>query len=834
MTNLKTQSAPPAVIETDNDAPVDLETDSDTPVVAEEADEEISVDLETGGAAAGDDDDDIELYQSDAASDSELEDIQLNPSAAASDTTLQLNPSATASDTTLRVDNRPTLTRGLQRESTRWGVSQAHLLRISNAVSLSTGLEGAKETMVEEVTDNKEAMDNKERVYNKIFGTGEEDQEAMETGTATPKQYRLTARPSQERRSWLEFITGARDDDDDYDVSVGAKAELLTIFLRWTFRTSFTLLLGFSCCCFMLLACVFAIAIHIVGIYQPTCISVGDGRNYEQAGGQFIDAFVLSWTTLSTVGYGHIYPNLAIDGSPLCLSVNFFCTFESFVGVLFASFMGAVLMGKIARVQSFAPTTFSDPIVVRYGTGLHPNPADDDTESSSVKSTDTSKQLPFPVLEFRVANRMHSAGGGEIMNCTLNVVASILESEASEDIKISVLHKSHQKKVTPAVMGKAGRIVSGTAKQVGSVASGTAKQVGKVAGSTAKQVGKATGTSRLVSGTARQMGNVAGSVTSSVSNLAGSVTSSVSNVAGSVAAGVGNQAGKMSTLLKASLLDDIEENKSYDPDELYTRGSSESASFRSGGPHARSKGRHSNRASLVDEGSTLAPRRIFSQLEVETPAHPFFKRVWNVRHELNENSALLSAKAKQMIADNNGFWPEELNSYRAIRENLHFHEIIVNLSGTHNATGSVVYSQKVYSFVDVNIGYTFANMLLRRNDGKLGVDLQLLNDVVEQNGGGGEPFMFVGGTDFVDAAVGAAGKVAAAAQGVAGRTQDQIVVTTQNVAARTRETVVHFKDGMTADSSNDVTVEDVVSGTGYSLEDADVPDPMPPGAKKDV
>jgi hypothetical protein len=44
-------------------------------------------------------------------------------------------------------------------------------------------------------------------------------------------------------------------------------------------------------------------------------------------------------------------------------------------------------------------------------------------------------------------------------------------------------------------------------------------------------------------------------------------------------------------------------------------------------------------------------------------------------------------------------------------------------------------------FVDVNIGYQFVNILYRNSDGSLGVDIDLINDVREQNGGGGEPLM---------------------------------------------------------------------------------------------
>lgn len=44
-------------------------------------------------------------------------------------------------------------------------------------------------------------------------------------------------------------------------------------------------------------------------------------------------------------------------------------------------------------------------------------------------------------------------------------------------------------------------------------------------------------------------------------------------------------------------------------------------------------------------------------------------------------------------------------------------------------------------FVDVNIGYEFVNILYRNIDGSLGVDTDLINDVREQSGGGGEPLI---------------------------------------------------------------------------------------------
>lgn len=112
-----------------------------------------------------------------------------------------LNPSSSA-DTT-QVNNtgaRPRLMRGMQRESTRWGMytSQRHLLRKSTAVSLATGMEGGKETTVEEVMSHQEAMNPTERRVSQILGLiggREHEEQAMsEAATVAPKHYRLTAR----------------------------------------------------------------------------------------------------------------------------------------------------------------------------------------------------------------------------------------------------------------------------------------------------------------------------------------------------------------------------------------------------------------------------------------------------------------------------------------------------------------------------------------------------------------------------------------------------------------------------------------------------------------
>ena len=149
-----------------------------------------------------------------------------------------------------------------------------------------------------------------------------------------------------------------------------------------------------------------------------------------------------------------------------------------------------------------------------------------------------------------------------------------------------------------------------------------------------------------------------------------------------------------------------------------------------------------------DEDPTrhLVPKRIFSKLELESPDHPFFKRVWMVRHVIDQDSPLLRNHARQMVKANGGFWPQQLNSAEAVRAAIHFDQILVSFSGTSNADANSVYSQKVYDYVDMNIGYRFVNQMYRDlTDGSLRLDRQLINDVVEQAGGGGEDFNAVHG-----------------------------------------------------------------------------------------
>jgi hypothetical protein len=336
-----------------------------------------------------------------------------------------------------------------------------------------------------------------------------------------------------------------------------------------------------------------------------------------------------------------------------CSGMSILTSLEAYYGMLFGSICCAILFARIGRAQSYAQVLFSDPIVIRFGRGAAIDGGSEEFVPEEESSDDTKEGdtecIPCPILEFRLANRLSGVVGGEIMDATINVIASIDADQACPTILRAASFRRRSKK------GRLSKKGGNRNKRRSSKRPGTVPPLPE------------------------------DKIMENYSSLAGSLGDS-------------------------------------------------SGSNRADRPAAA--------AQLVEEDPTgsLSPRRIFSKLDVDPQEHPFFKRVWVVRHVLDQESPLLKAHARQMVCRNGGFWPRELNSYDGVRAAVSFDQVLVSMTGTSNADANTVYSQKVYDFADVSVGYRFANMLYRDNaDSSLQVDLRLLNDVMEQAGGGGEP-----------------------------------------------------------------------------------------------
>ena len=486
---------------------------------------------------------------------------------------------------------------------------------------------------------------------------------------------------------------------------------------------------------------------------------------------------------------------------------------EAFMGVLFAAVMGALVFGKVCRIQSHATVAFSDPIIVRYGTGVSDTADEgDDDDNKSIDTGDLTKRLPCPVLEFRIINTMHNTAGGEIMNAFINCTSNINASNATFG-----LHKSQRRRVkgsstkvtkkrpknkVPSTLNPPHEAVSSIVRAVlddalnpyaadtTQIVTGSLSEIGatntvprhsdddedcRESAPQRAKLGsecitalkrdtidemlkklreKSTGSPRLhkvKTPTSSKIGNHAhvdkehDSFDSELEgqmprqlplishaiiksrNTKHNVKSLFRSAAETVAERGGSAVQAVVNHVSSNVFSPNLGSHGYDPDDDGDIGEySEN--------HDRPQ-----RHTVVDEGSGLVKPRFFAPLDLETPTHPFFKRVWVVRHTLNENSPLLSGFARTLISENNGYWPVELNSHEKVRENIDFHELIISFSGTANATGSAVYQQTIYKLSDLAVGYTFANLLITNTDGVLRVAEDLISDVVEQRGGGGEP-----------------------------------------------------------------------------------------------
>jgi hypothetical protein len=292
----------------------------------------------------------------------------------------------------------------------------------------------------------------------------------------------------------------------------------------------------------------------------------------------------------STVGYGTSYPALGYQNSNWanCFWVSMICSFEAFVGIMFGGFCGAILFGKVLRIQSDASVTFSDPMVIRFGPGVS---ALSDCVAHRDKELEQYDNL-FPVLEFRIVNNLWNEVGGEILDASLSVVANIDENESSDD-RDSIGTSSHSQFDN-----------DGMRKEESSTHSSS-----------------------------------------------------------------------------------LNSNHEQQHKHFLTRGRLRQSFFHG----------HVAMEDIPSSSQTTTSKigHLYCRMKMETHEHPYFNRVWVVRHRLDQHSPLLRERDRREIRRLGGKWPMRLNNAMAIRKSLHFNAILVSLNGLANMSASAVYAQKI-------------------------------------------------------------------------------------------------------------------------------------------
>lgn len=475
----------------------------------------------------------------------------------------------------------------------------------------------------------------------------------------------------------------------DYN-SFGSPTRWLVDFFYWIFRKDWLTVFALAVVAYYVIVFFFTGLIVAACNMDKYCVRVG-GMPLGELKNRSIamDAFSLSWNTFSTVGYGSTWPALSTENEDSeCVFVVFVTSLEAFIGILYAGFISAIIFAKVKRITQRAHVKFSDPITIRFGDKGAGEAGDydyDDNEPQDQTSDDLKNSNPMERFK-KLAKKSHKPSPFPVLEFRIaNEKHSMPGGEIlSSKVNAVVLMESTRNE---------DRVCDDLAKHIVQDRDKRRPDAPPHARLRKKLSGRIDGTdhSRATTGTMSSAGDT--------------------DTQSSGASGRSLDAATYLQILSNRALGVNQKQKIDEEDE-------------------------------VEDSGRIVPRMVFTKMKLETSEHPMFRRIWRFKHIIDQDSPLLTAEAERAIAENGGRWPAEWNNHRDVRRAITFNQMVVSFTGISNISGDSVYAQKVYDFIDIAFGYQFVNALYQgRRDRVLKVDMSVINDVVEQPGGGGEPLL---------------------------------------------------------------------------------------------
>lgn len=345
-----------------------------------------------------------------------------------------------------------------------------------------------------------------------------------------------------------------------------------------------------------------------------------------------------------------------------CLFISFLLSFESLVGVLFVSFCSAVMFGKLTSFQTQASCIFSSLMVVEYGDKDGEEEEDEKDEYGETK--ETSSIYPYPTITFRIVNLLHSQNRGEILDASVNVVATIEAKNAIIGIKNEKIFSDalvNRKKPFHADSSRSDILVS-SMERLKNISHGAQQMLKK--------------RSRSKQGFTR----------TTIPHVHDFFSHGDSETINSAYSDDPTSSDRFSELRDDDICIQVEK-----PDQ---------------------------------------PNMVFASLKVSPSQHPFFRSTWQVVHTLDGESPLLTKKVRKLVRKSKG-WPKALNSHNAIKDAIHFDNILVTFKGTSNISGTSVFDQVTYKMDSLRIGFEFKSVLMQNVDGSISVRCADVDQIVE-------------------------------------------------------------------------------------------------------
>ena len=525
--------------------------------------------------------------------------------------------------------------------------------------------------------------------------------------------------------------------DEENNIKPNFQFKLTADLINWMLRANFSTFFGFSMLLFIILTFIFALVIMAFASLEPRCVTSSTFQANRGFIPLFIDAWNLSWTTFSTVGYGNISPSTSMifvedmdkyKQSGNCFLMGTLLSFESLVGILCVSFAGAIIYVKLIQFQTRAKIKFSSIMVLKYGTGVRADDFDYDDEESSASEEDEDdttaalnpNKIPCPVLLFRMANLLHSRQNGAIVNAHVKTVATV-------DIKNTVIQYVTRGNTVFRDALNIGKSIKRTYRSNRVYTSHLSKRRGPSLSLNALYPSKKNRKGFLslrsmpsseISVTEDDESDTLSKHSTETEQLRSSQLRSSQLRSSMIHFDVSNKQMGLTNEEVLAAIDDIAENIS--PDVARTTVPIPGL--------GRSRMIHG-------ETELEMPNMVFANVEVDPGKHPYFRTSWRCSHTLNADSPLLTKATREKIRNAGGYWPSELNNADDVEKSIDFDQFLVSFRGLSKATGNEVFDHQVYKMKDIRFGHQFKSILIQNVNKTIGVEPDYIDETKIQSGG---------------------------------------------------------------------------------------------------
>lgn len=501
-------------------------------------------------------------------------------------------------------------------------------------------------------------------------------------------------------------------------------------FIHWMLRSRSLTFLSFCVITYTLITFIFALIIMVAAKVEPRCVTspIFDRSGYTFSAG-LNDAWQLSWTTFSTVGYGYISPSTSAsflenieefrDGGS-CALMSFVLSFECLLGILAVSFAGAIIYGKLIQFQCVAKIKFSEVMVVKFGQGLKIPGDSVSSTCSAAESKNSRNATPCPVLIFRIVNLLHENKFGDVVAANVHSVATVkkensLAQQENGNTQFRNAFQSRRDLMDGSMTMKLSQqIPFNRNKFVQSQKKNPIEPQKKVQG---RPKLNTPGQHHVVFKSSRQQDRPKSSKSSTSGQ--GSLVHKLQHILASKAHNSSATGSSPRSVDGAeTIVDSVEGRSSATRSSLRSTTSANNTIITP--PH-------------VDQEKEIEmPNLVFEKITLSPNNHPCFNASWRVIHTLDEKSPLLNKEVRNKIKKAGGFWPADLNNVEGLEKSIDFDQFLVSFDGLSKATGSNVYAHKVYKMDNLNIGYQFESILEQKPNGTIGVRADDIDKIKEQ------------------------------------------------------------------------------------------------------